>query len=87
MSLIEQNLQLRHILAQGTLILNGTTAVDTAVAGMERTSVVVLSLNTAGATPTQTAPYVSAMTVGTNFSVKCGTASANDTYNYIVYSQ
>lgn len=87
MALLENSLQLRHILAQGTLTLNGTTAVVVALSTVETTSIIVLSLNTVGATPGTSAPYVSALTVGTGFSVKSGTASANDILNYIVYNQ
>ena len=87
MALLENNLQLRHILAQGTITLNGTTAVVTNVSGIEATSIVLLSLNTVGATPGATAPYMSALTAGTSFAVKSGTASANDVLNYIVYNQ
>jgi hypothetical protein len=87
MACIEQNLQLRHIQAQGTITLNGTTAVPEALTSVEKTSVIVLSLNTVGATPATSAPYVSAITPGTGFSVKSGTASANDVINYIVYNQ
>lgn len=87
MALVENNLQSRSILAQGTLTLNGTTAVVVAVSGIKRTSIVQLSLNTVGATAGATAPYMSAITVGTSFAVKSGTASADDVYNYVVYNQ
>jgi hypothetical protein len=87
MACIEQNLQLRHIQAQGTITLNGTTAVPEALTSVEKTSVIVLSLNTVGATAGASAPYVSAITPGTGFSVKSSTASANDVINYIVYNQ
>lgn len=86
MALVENNLQGRVILASGTLTLNGTTAVAVALPAIELTSVILLSLNTVGATAGATAPYVSAVTVGTGFSVKSGTASANDILNYIVYN-
>jgi hypothetical protein len=87
MALSENNAQLRFILAQGTLTLNGTTAVAVALPAIEITSVIALSLNTVGSTAGATAPYVSALTVGTGFSVKSGTASANDVINYIVWNQ
>ena len=86
MALVENNLQGRSILASGTLTLNGTTAVAVSLATIELTSVIVLSLNTVGSTAGATAPYISAVTVGTGFSVKSGTASANDVLNYIVYN-
>jgi hypothetical protein len=86
MALVENNLQGRSILANSTLTLNGTTAVPVALTTIELTSVIVLSLNTVGSTAGATAPYVSALTPGTGFSVKSGTASANDVINYIVYN-
>ena len=93
MALRENNLQQRYILAQDTITLNGTTAVASgSVPGMEATSIIQLSLNTVGSTATATAPYVSAITitapgVSGSFSVKCGTASANDVYNYVVWNR
>ena len=87
MALCENNLQLRHILAQGTLTLNGTVAVVVAVPGIEATSVILLSLNTVGSTPNVGQPWVSARVVGTSFSVLGITASANDVINYLVLNQ
>jgi hypothetical protein len=85
MACIEQNLQLRHIQAQGTFVANGATSVDVPVSGMERTSVVVYSLNTVGGTILGH-PYIMTITVGTGFAVRAG-ASDTSTYNYIVYNQ
>jgi hypothetical protein len=90
MALCENNSQLRYIVAQGTFTLNGTTAVAIAVPAVELTSVIVLSFgatNLISPTATATAPYISALTPGTGFSVKCGTASANDNYIYVVWNQ
>jgi hypothetical protein len=87
MALCENNLQLRHILAQGTLTLNGTTAVVVAVPGIEATSVIILSLNTVGSTTNVGQPWVSARVIGTSFSVLGITASANDIINYLVLNQ
>jgi hypothetical protein len=88
MACIEQNLQLRHIQAQGTLTLNGVTPVVVNVPGIEATSVVVLTLNTTGPTAVNVGqPWVSAKVVGTSFSVRGITATADDVYNYIVYNQ
>ena len=87
MALIENGSQIRSILSQGTLTLNGTTAVPVALPQVEVTTVILLSLNTVGATAGATQPYVSAITPGTGFSVKSGTASANDVINYLVINQ
>ena len=86
MALVENNLQGRFILANSTLTLNGTTAVPVSLPTIELTSCILLSLNTVGSTAGTTAPYVSAITAGTGFSVKSGTASANDVINFIVYN-
>ena len=87
MALIENGSQIRSVLAQGTLTLNGTTAVPVALPQVEVLSVILLSLNTVGSTAGATQPYVSAITAGTGFSVKSGTASANDVINYVVLNQ
>jgi hypothetical protein len=87
MALIENGFQIRSVLAQGTVTLNGVTAVAVALTQVEATSIILLSLNTVGATAGATQPYVSAVTPGTGFSVKSGTASANDVLNYLVINQ
>ena len=87
MALIENGSQIRSVLSQGTLTLNGVTAVPVALPQVEVTAVILLSLNTVGATPATSAPYLSAITPGTGFSVKSGTASANDIINYLVINQ
>jgi hypothetical protein len=85
MANLENGSQALLLLARGTLILNGTAGRAVALTTVEINSHIILSLNTVGATPTTTAPYVSAITPGTGFSVKSGTASADDIYNYAVY--
>lgn len=87
MALLENGYQSRFILAQGTLTLNGTASVSVALTTIERTSVVVLSLNTVGATPNVGMPWVNTITIGTGFTVRGITASADDIYNYVVFSQ
>ena len=85
MALIEQNLQLRHIIKQDTFVATSATTLDVPVAGIEKTSVVVISLNTVGGT-ISVHPYIMTLTAGTGFGVRAGAADTS-TYNYIVYNQ
>jgi len=85
MANLENGSQALLLLARVTLILDGTTGRAVALTTVEINSHIILSLNTVGATPTTTAPYVSAIAQGTGFTVKSGTANANDVYNYAVY--
>jgi len=85
MALLENSLQLRHIIAQGTFIATSATTLNVAVANIEATSVVVISLNTVGGTILGH-PYLMTLTPGTGFGVRAG-ASDTSTYNYIVYNQ
>lgn len=92
MALRENNLQQRFILAQDTITLNGLTGASASIPGIERSSVVQLSLNTVGVTGTASAPYVSdivptAVGVTGSFSVKSATVNANDVYNYVVWNR
>ena len=68
------------ILSEGTVTANGVTAVVVADTAMTADSVVVFTAKTVGGTPAG-APYLSAVTAGTGFSVK---AASGDTtvYNY-----
>lgn len=84
MALLENNLQLRHIIKQDTFVATSATTLDVPVAGIERGSVVVISLNTVGGTILGH-PYIMTITPGTGFGVRAG-ASDTSTYNYIVYS-
>lgn len=87
MALLENGLQSRSIAGQGTLTLNGVTNVNVAFPLIERLSVVVLSLNTVGVTATNVGqPWVSTITLGTGFTVRGITATADDIYNYVVYN-
>ena len=80
----ENGSQALLLLARGTLTLNGSVGQAVALPTVEISSHIILSLNTVGASPTTTAPYVSAITQGTGFTVKA-TAGSNDIYNYAVY--
>lgn len=66
----------------GTFTANGATAVVVSNTSITANSVVLTSMKTVGGTPAG-APYMSAKTVGTSFSMK---AAAGDTsvYNYII---
>jgi len=88
MANLEQALQLRYIVAQGTFVANGATTVAVAVPLIEATSVVNISLNTVGGTIFGP-PYEFTRTVGTGFGVRANAVGANDTstYNYIVWNQ
>lgn len=69
----------------GTFVLNGIVQVNVAPAGGQHfpaNALIAWSLNTVGATPGVIAPYFSAAQVADQFSVKSGTALANDTYNW-----
>jgi len=78
---------LSHLpVAYGTFVGNGTTAVVVAAPEIKITSVVLFSVNTVAGTPATTAPFISAITAGTGFSVKAGTAGDTSTYNYVVYN-
>lgn len=85
MANLENGSQVLLLLARGTVTLNGTVGQAVALTTVEINSHIILSLNTVGGTPTTTAPYVSAIAQGTGFTVKSGTAGANDVYNYAVY--
>ena len=71
-----------NILSTGTVTANGTTAVVVADTKMTANSTVIFTCKTVGGTPAG-APYLSAVTAGTGFSVK---AAAGDTsvYNYMI---
>lgn len=71
-----------EIKSSGTVTANGTTAVVVADTNMGTGSTVIFTLKTAGGTPAG-APYLSAVTAGTGFSVK---AASGDTsvYNYMI---
>jgi len=66
----------------GTFTANEATAVVVANANVTANSVIVITLKTVGGTPAG-APYLSAVTAGTGFSVK---AAVGDTsvYNYLI---
>lgn len=66
----------------GQFTANGATAVVVANAAVTANSLIVFTLATVGGTPAG-APYCSAITVGTGFSVK---AAGGDTsvYNYMI---
>ena len=82
MANLENGSQALLLLARGTVVANGATAVAVALTTVEINSHIILSLNTIGGTPAGI--FVSAITAGTGFSVK-GTAGDTSTYNYAVY--
>ena len=85
MSLLENNLQSRFIIQQGTVVATSATTKDVAVPAIELTSVVQFSLNTVGGTILG-APYEFTRTAGTGFGFRAGAADTS-TYNYIVWNQ
>jgi len=66
----------------GTVTANGTSAVAVTNKLVTANSVIVFTLKTVGGTPAG-APYLSAVTAGSGFSIK---AAAGDTsiYNYVI---
>ena len=85
MANLESGSQVLYVLARGTVVANGATAVAVALPSIEVASHIILSLNTVGGTlPAQT-PYISAIAQGTGFSIK-SLALDTSTYNYVVYN-
>ena len=66
----------------GTFVANGATAVVVANANVTASSVIIFTLKTVGGTPAG-APFCSAITATTGFSVKA-VAGDTSTYNYVV---
>jgi len=66
----------------GTFVANGATAVVVADTRLTANSVIVFTMKTVGGTPAG-APFLSAATPGTGFSVKAA-AGDTSTYNYII---
>jgi hypothetical protein len=60
------------IVGQGTFTANGVTAVVVADAGCTANSQYVFTLQSLNSGTPSAAPYLSAVTAGTGFSVKCG---------------
>jgi hypothetical protein len=83
MANLENGSQVLYVLARGTVVANGATAVAVALTAVEIASHITLSLNTIGGTPAGI--FVSAIAQGTGFSIK-GTAGDTSTYNYVVYN-
>lgn len=79
---VGESARVADILSTGTLTANGSTAVVVADTAMTANSTVIFTAKTIGGTPAG-APYLSAVTAGTGFSVK---AAAGDTsvYNYMI---
>lgn len=65
---------------KGTVVANGSTAVVVNTSAITKESVVSFGLNTVGGTPAG-APFLSAVTPGTSFSVKA-VAGDTSTYNW-----
>jgi hypothetical protein len=66
----------------GTFVANGATAVVVANTNVTANSVIVFTMKTVGGTPAG-APFLSAVTAGTGFSVKAA-AGDTSTYNYLI---
>ena len=79
---------LRYVpVSSGTLTLNGATPVVVPDGDVKTTSVVVLTLNTVGASPPLCQPFVSAKVANASFSVRCIAASTEDSiYNWVLYN-
>lgn len=78
---------LSHLpVAYGTFVGNGTTAVVVPAPEAKLTSIILFSVNTLAGTAPTTAPFISALTAGTGFSVKAGTAGDTSTYNWVMYN-
>lgn len=85
MALVENRQQLRYIADQGTFVVTGATTYDVASSRVNKTSLIVISLNTVGGTILGH-PYLMTLTAGTGFGVRAG-ASDTSTYNYVVWNK
>jgi hypothetical protein len=72
-----------HFAHSGTFVANGATAVVVAAPSLTANSTVTFGINTIGGTPAG-APFMSAATPGTGFSVKVA-AGDTSTYNYTIW--
>jgi hypothetical protein len=69
------------LVSGGTVTCSGGATVSVANANIDAGSAIILTLQTVGGTVA--APFVSTITVGGGFTVKCG-ASDTSVYNYVV---
>jgi hypothetical protein len=69
------------LVSGGTLTCTGGGTITVANANVDAASAIILTLGTVGGTVA--APFVSTITPGTGFTVKCG-ASDTSIYNYVV---
>ena len=66
----------------GTFVCNGVTGVVVSTTNASASMVLAFSPNTIAGTAPIGAPYVSAFTAGTSFTVKCSVAGETSTYNW-----
>jgi hypothetical protein len=85
MALVENRQQLRYIADQGTFTATANSTLDVASSRVNKTSLIVISLNTVGGTILGH-PYLMTLTAGTGFGVRAG-ASDTSVYNYVVWNK
>lgn len=69
----------------GTLTCNGATGVAVATTAASTSMAVAFALNTAAGSAATGSPYISAISNGVSFTVKC-TASETSTYNWVMFN-
>ena len=85
MALLENRVQLRYIADQGVFTATSASTLDVASSRVNKTSSIVISLNTVGGTILGH-PYLMTLTAGTGFGVRAG-ASDTSIYNYVVWNK